>query len=765
MRKLVPVTTFLCAVLTTAAGLAQTPDVQKAANEKVADLAKHAPRGFFPRGFSGEQVYWALVGVDGGRDSGLLSEDGALEIGKNGFSIEPVLMEQGKPVTWADVAITHTLREGYLPIPSVTWKQGDISLRITAFGAGTRERSQLVARYELRNDGDRRRDLTLALAARPLQVDPPTQFLNAAGGISPIHDLAWQGDTLRVDGRSRVTLLRNPDAAFAGSLQDGSIVRQIVAPASSKASSHDEEGFASGAALYRVRLAPHSSDTFGLVAPLSDATPVLPRAPDKPGFWLQRDEDAAAAQWHAKLDRVSLQLPASAPRIGDMLRSSLAWILISRNGAELRPGTRSYDRSWIRDGAMMSDALLRLGETDAVRAYALWYAPFQFPSGKPPCCVDTRGADPTIENDSPGEFLHLLAQVWRYSGDRDFLQKMWPRAQATVAYMQAQRETAGCANAKTEMFCGLLPASISHEGYSAHPEHSYWDDFWALTGYKDAVTIAQALGKRGDAAQYARARDQFRRDLYASIRASVVAHHIDYIPGSAELGDFDATSTTIALEPGGELEHLRSDLPPDLLQDTFGRYWTESHARIEGGHWKDYTPYEWRNVGVFARLGWRTRVPAMLDFFFDGQRPAGWNQWAEVVRRDPRTPGFIGDMPHAWVASDFIGSALDLFAFQRDGDQSLVLGAGLQPGWLDEGGVALRGLRTPYGALSYSVRRTGSKVVWTIEAGANPPGGLFLTWPLPQAPGATTLNGKPAQWKSGMLHVAALPGKVVVETR
>jgi hypothetical protein len=765
MRKLVRVTTFLCAVLTTAAGLAQTPDAQKAANERVENLARHAPRGFFPRGFSGEQVYWALVGVDGGRDSGLLSEDGALEIGKNGFSIEPVLVEQGKPVTWVDVAITHTLRDGYLPIPSVTWKRDGISLRVTAFGAGTRERSELVARYELRNDGDRARDITFALAARPLQVDPPTQFLNAAGGVSAIHDLAWQGNALQVDGRSRVTLLREPDGFLASTLQIGSIVGQIATVAKSareRRREHSTEGFASGAALYHVHLPPHSSETFGIVAPLAGAA-TLPGGHENAQTWSQREETAVAAQWHAKLDRVSLRLPSFAPRIADTLRSSLAWILISRNGAELRPGTRSYDRSWIRDGAMMSDALLRLGETDAAREYALWYAPFQFPGGKPPCCVDTRGPDPTIENDSPGEFLHLIAQVWRYSGDRDFLRQMWPHAQATVVYMQAQRETAACKDAKTKMFCGLLPASISHEGYSAHPEHSYWDDFWALTGYKDAVTIARALGKHEDAAQYARARDSFRHDLYASIRASVAAHHIDYIPGSAELGDFDATSTTIALEPGGELEHLQDDLPGGLLEGTFGRYWRQSRARIESGHWKDYTPYEWRNVGVFARLGWRTRIPAMLDFFFAGIRPAGWNQWAEVVRRDPRAPGFIGDMPHAWVASDFIRSALDLFAYQRDDDQSLVLGAGVQPRWLDGGGVALHGLRTPYGVLGYSVKRDGSKVTWTIAAGAHPPGGVFLTWPLPQAPGATTINGKPAQWQDGMLRVNALPAAVVVQ--
>ncbi|MGH8212906.1 MAG: discoidin domain-containing protein [Rhodanobacteraceae bacterium] len=755
----------MCTLAANAVAVAEPNDAQKAANEAIGNLAKQAPRGSFPRGFSDEQVYWALVGVDGGGDSGLLSEDGALEVGKNGFSIEPVLVEQGKPITWAGVSITQNLRDGYLPMPGVTWKRGDVSLRVTAFGAGLRQRSQLVARYEVENDGDRARDVTLVLTVRPLQVDPPTQFLNAAGGVSPIHDLAWNGRALNVGGKPRVFLLRKPDAVFAGSMHAGSIVQQLGSKTLPESRSvHDKAGFANGAALYRLHLPPHASETFGIVAPLSGAV-MLPGANDKADAWLQREENAVAVQWHAKLDRVSLRLPASAPPIADSLRSSLAWILVSRNGDELRPGTRSYDRSWIRDGAMMSDALLRLGETDAAREYALWYAPFQFPEGKPPCCVDARGADPTIENDSPGEFLHLVAQVWRYSHDHDFLQRMGPRAQATVAYMQRIRERGACDDGKTKMFCGLLPASISHEGYSAHPQHSYWDDFWGLTGYGDAVTIAQALGKQHEAARFVQARDEFQKDLYASLRASISSHHIDYVPGSAELGDFDPTSTTIALSPGGQLQSLQSQLAPNVFREGFERYWRESLARTHGTTWKDYTPYEWRNVGVFVRLGWRDRIPLLLDFFFDGMRPHAWNQWAEVVRRDPRAPGFIGDMPHAWVASDFIRSALDLFAYERHEDRAMVLAAGVQPLWLDGGGVTLRGLRTPHGALGYTLRRDGARVICTIDQGtAIPPGGLVLTWPMARAPGSTTINGKPARWQNGELEVRVVPARIVVET-
>lgn len=744
------------------------PTLASNPNAYFESLARRAPRGFYPRGFSGQQVYWTLVGVDGGRDSGLLSEDGALEVGKGGFTLEPFLLDSGKLVSWADTSITHRLRDGYLPIPSATWKHAGLSLRVTAFGTGTRGDARVVARYDVSNDGDRTRAVALVLAARPFQVDPPTQFLNAAGGVSTIHALAWQDGTLVVDGKPRARLLQPPDTAVASTQAQGSIVVRLARgelPATRAV--EDPSGFASGAVLYRLRLPPHATRTFGVVIPLAGAP--LPTVTDgtNTAARLQQQEDAVAANWQAQLDRVTLRLPPVAQRIADTLRSSLAWMLISRNGPELRPGTRSYARSWIRDGAMMSDALLRLGHADDVRAYAKWYAPYQFKTGKVPCCVDARGADPTPENDSPGELLHLVAQTWRYTGDKAFLQSLWPHVTATIAYAHGLIETqsgARCHAPATQMFCGLMPASISHEGYSAHPEHSYWDDFWMLTGYDDAIEVAQVLGKTADAAAWTRQRDQFQHDLFSSIRASVTAHHIDYIPGSAELGDFDPTSTTIALEPGGQMQNLEHDLPAGLLHNTFERYWRESQARTDGRLvWQDYTPYEWRNVGVFARLGWRDRIPAMLDFLFDGVRPQGWNGWAEVVGRDVRKPRFIGDLPHAWVASDYIGAALDLFAYQRYADHVLVLDAGVQPAWLDDGGITLAGLRTPWGQLGYRVKRDGDRVSWHIDAGVTPPGGVVLTWPLAGAPGTTRVNGQPAQWMNGKLHIRQLPADVTAE--
>ncbi len=730
-------------------------------------IARESPRGYFPRGFSGQQAYWTIVGIDGGSDTGLLSEDGALEVAKGGFSIEPFVRTDSGVVTWADVDAAQSLLDNYLPVPSVTWRKAQWTLRVTSFASGTRAQSRLFARYEVRNLTDKPLPLELVLAIRPSQVNPPAQFLNAPGGVSPIRDIAWDGSALTINGDRKVFALNAPRHIGAFAFDSGPIAKQLSESSWAGATDvHDAFGYASAALGYPLVLAPRGSTTVVLAMPLSGSSSPPALTARTPRAWIAREQDAVAARWREKLNRVAVNIPAAAQPLGDTLRTALAHLLITRDGPILRPGTRAYARSWIRDGAMMGESLLRLDHADVAADYLRWYAPRQFASGKVPCCVDERGADPVPENDSAGEFIFLAREIFRYTGDRALLRDMWPHVHSATRYLDQLRQSERTEVRRTPAnaaFYGLLPASISHEGYSEKPMHSYWDDFWALKGYEGAIEIATTLGESREANAWQRDRDEFRHDLAASLLASTAAHHIDYLPGAAELGDFDPTSSAIAFTPGGDLQAV----PPQLIRPTFERYWREFVERRDGHKaWDDYTPYELRTIGTFVRLGWRERAHELLAFFMADRRPAAWNQWAEVVGRDPRKIRFVGDMPHGWIASDFIRAALDLFAYERDSDDTLVLAAGVPPAWLDSPGIALKRLRTPYGPLSYSLRKENGRVVFHVDGGMRlPPGGIVLVWPETDPPGVTRVNGKPAAWRGGELPITELPADVVINLR
>ncbi len=780
-------------------------------NAFLENIAREAPRGQFPRGFSGQQTYWTVVGIDGGHESGLLGEDGALEVARGGFSITPFVLDglacpleagpraadagyaypAANVYNWSAVGIAHHLADHHLPIPGVVWSspRGTTTapacpppswhnttsaihhgrretapwhLAIDAFAHGEPGDSRLFGVYTLTNDSDAARTLTLALAIQPFQVNPPVQFLTTPGGVSPIDELGFDGRVVRVNGKPRVWAHQPPTAFFATPFDNDMAAQHLAYDAWPTAQYvRDASGLASGALLYRLDLAPRESRTITLGIPL-EGEPRTPKLPaEAMATWVSLQQAAVVDEWRTKLGRVAIRVPASAQPIVNTLRTALAHVLVNRDGVKIRPGTRSYARSWIRDGAMTSEALLRMGHADEARVFLEWYAPFQFAGGKVPCCVDARGSDPVPENDSHGELVFLAAEVARYTQDRALAEAMWRHVDKATRYLDRLRASERIeANRGTPKF-GLLPPSISHEGYSAKPAYSHWDNFWGLIGYKSAITLADQLDRADDAKRLAASRDTFRADIRDSLDASAKQFGIDFIPGAADLGDFDATSTTIALSPGGEREHL----PPAMLEATFERYWREFVDRRDGQReWKDYTPYEWRNVSAFIRLGWRERAHEAIDFFFRDRRPEAWNQWAEVVGRDYREPRFIGDMPHGWVASDYIRAALDLFAYERESDGALVLGAGIPSAWLDGDGVSIDGLHTPYGVLGYTLKRERGAITLDLRADPTrmPPGGYVLSLAGDITPGRTRIDGRKTTWSGHELRIGKPQAKVHV---
>ena len=710
-------------------------------------MARDAPPGLYPKYFSGQQTYWTIVGVSGGSRKALLNEEGALEVDYGGPAIEPFLYLDGELVSWAQAQTTPGLEDGYAPMPTVTWRHPRVSLTISAFGAGVGDQSAAYVGYRVENPLDRPQDVTLFLAIRPFQVTPPWQSLNLVGGVSPIRDLRFDAPTVSVNGDRAVIALTPPDRFGAVAFSDGGVTDYLGSgrvPPQTHVS--DAAGWASGALAYALRLAPRATADVHLAVPLQDAGAVL-SAVTKTSDSAALVSDLRARErtwWKDTLNRVDFELPPAAGDVARTLKSTLAYLLLNRSGAAIQPGPRNYARSWIRDGAMSSQALLALGCPEPVRDFLGWYAQYQTPEGRVPCCVDQRGADPVPEHDSNGEFLFAVAEYYRYTRDIGFVYDMWPAVVRAVDYLDGlrrQRLAPAYEQPEQRAFYGLLPESISHEGYSSKPMHSYWDDFWALRGFKDAAMLAVTVGDDANATRFATLRDAFRRDLFASLDRTIAAHRIDFLPGSVELGDFDPTSTAAAVMPGGELEHL----PRAALLRTFERYYTGVRERLQRfGTDEAYSPYEARTVGVLVRLGQRERAQLLLESLLADRRPLAWNQWAEVVWRVPSAPRFVGDMPHTWVGSSFVNSVRSMLVYEREADGALVIAAGLPAAWVtDPAGVTVRRVPTHFGVLNYSIRPEGPRTL-RVRLGGDvvaPAGRFVLVPPLPSALRRVEVNG------------------------
>ena len=204
---------------------------------------------------------------------------------------------------------------------------------------------------------------------------------------------------------------------------------------------------------------------------------------------------------------------------------------------------------------------------------------------------------------------------YRFSGDAAFLAEMWPAVLKSVDYMEALRNrrlTPEYQAADKRACYGLLPESMSHEGYMAHPVHAYWDDFWALRGFKDAAAMAGILGNDAQRERITTLCEDFQKTLSASLDLVIRERGLDFVPGSVEFADFDPSATSIAITIADALQHL----PRAAIEQTYDKYLQGFRTRVSGEvPWTNYSAYEIRIIGALVRLGRREEAHELLRFF------------------------------------------------------------------------------------------------------------------------------------------------------
>lgn len=690
-------------------------------NEFIHSVAADYPRGWFPRYWLREQSYWTPIGGPNGKRRALINEEGMVEVDEAAFSLEPFVLTAGKRITWADVDTNGSLPKGGAPMPSVTWKTEGVVLEIMPWIDGGYDNLTLHITYRLTCQKPTS-DTRLIVTARPFQVNPPWQAFRNLGGRSPIHRIICEHSGMTVEDR-KISVRPHADASGAGAFEESGVLWTLAHGEMPPANQvNDPTGLASAAMAWNL---PRGESTM-------EVTVSIPYF-GKTKAATKNGRARALALWRKTLNGVQWKVPQSAESAFDALRTAAGHILINRDGPAIQPGPRRYTRSWVRDCVIMGAALAKAGLPFALHDFLTWYAQFQREDGFVPCVVDRDGVDWLVEHDSHGQFLWGVREVFRAGCDRKFLTEMLPHVRMAADYLislRAERMTAQYKTGEHAACYGLLPESASHEGYLAHHVHSYWDDFWGVRGLESAADLAESMGLVDDANCWKSEAARFQGDLLRSIDKVIAEKKLAYIPGSVEWADFDPTATSNAIA----MLDFAGVLPEGPLNAMLENYLDSFHRKHRGEMvWTNYTAYEIRIIGAFVRLGKRRIANELLEFFLSDRRPVEWNQWPEITWRDPRSPGHLGDVPHTWIAAEYLLAVASMVAAEREATDSMVLASGMPWAWISEDdGFSVSNLPTRYGSLDFRIRAVRQNSI-RIEIGGItlPPGGLTIIPPLP----------------------------------
>ena len=350
-----------------------------------------------------------------------------------------------------------------------------------------------------------------------------------------------------------------------------------------------------------------------------------------------------------------------------------------------------------------------------VREFLRWYAAYQAPDGTDAVLHRPRAA-PTRspEHDSDGEFdLRASPSTTATRATSAFVHELWPnvvpRGRAHLAALRGQRMTD--AYRAPEQARVLRPAARV-------------DQPRGLLGASGALVLGRLLRAarpegRGGAGAASSATTSARRATRRSATSSAPTLY-----ASIDRGDGAARHRLHARI--GRARRLRSDVDGDRARArrragepaggaarsapsiaTGARSSSAGDGHVELGRLHALRAAQRRGART-ARPA-RPRATALLDWLIGGQRPAAWNEWAEVVWRDPQRAA-VHRRHAAHLGRGRLRAARCATCSPTSArrDQALVVAAGIDPAWVTaEPGVTVRRLPTHWGILNFTLRASG----------------------------------------------------------
>lgn len=556
---------------------------------------------------------------------------------------------------------------------------------------------------------------------RPAAPSFPGLYTQPGTRFSPHWTYAFERDTLTRDGAMVLTV---PHGARRRLRPDGP---GPVTP-----------GTVFGLSDVRVRLAPGRTATADFrmpVEPLAAGDPAI--AAVQAASFIRR-RDGVLRTWRGRLaGAMTIAVPEA--KVRDAYTASLVNILVARTrdseGRWIQGVNKlRYQAFWLRDAAMLTNTLDRVGLFSQAAENLPFFAAWQHPDG---LLISRSG-----QYDGIGQALWAVGEHAVRAQD-DALGRAWlGRVDAAVGWISRER-------AKDPL--GLLPAGDPHDDELV-AGHLAGDDFWAVAGLEAVVAMARRLHDDVRAQRWQGELDGLRAAVRRAAGTQAIKPAFD-VPGGTDWGnlwaawpgtplaaDAPAVTRTMAAARRQFREGIATwGVPRRSLHGYLGfRVFETELLRDEQARVVD---------GLYASLAHTT---ASHGGFETGIRPFAARSVDDNLA------------PHGWFAAEYVQLLRNMLVRDLPGG-GVELGSALAPAWLAPGRHVRVG-RAPVlagGTVAWSLHATrgGGVLHWRSTA----PAGTPLRWRVPAGLEAVRAPGLAAG--SGVLALHGATGRARITWR
>ena len=346
--------------------------------------------------------------------------------------------------------------------------------------------------------------------------------------------------------------------------------------------------------------------------------------------------------------------------------------------------------------------------------------------------------------DTQGQNIWCLAQHYKLSGDRPWLQK--------TAYPYIKRGAMWIVNSRRKHMAevkdpndpryGLIEPGAMEVAAVTRGMHMYYMDAWAILGLREAADVAESLGLKEDRKLFASEAADLKACLHRSCqktfrREGLYQGFLWY--GVEEEGDgmYGMWGHTPLVWPTRALN------PHDPMLTATWRKMERTSNENGGGIFSEGPGGCWPYIGVDWATSYilRGEPEKTLDYFCAFTDTAGLTySWGEGYENGRNY--IMGDQPHFWADAQWVSLYRHLFVLEDGG--TLMLTPATMRRWQQGGkGIALKNLPTEFGDLNLSVKPnpSGGRIVYSFRL---TPKGDQATRALDKiVVGARTAQGRP----------------------